>query len=64
MRYRTPMRTKHIFVTGAALELRVRVRASKTGLNPSVMFPTDLSNKVPLLHFFFVCASVVSYYAA
>ena len=48
------------FGIGAALELRVRIRASKTGLNSSVMFPTDLFNKVPLLQLF-LCLCVYGF---
>ena len=44
----------------SASELRVRFCSCKTGLNPSG-FPTDRSKVVALLHFYFVCASVVSY---
>ena len=39
----------------------MRFRASKTDLHS--IFSTDCSKAVPLLQFFFVCASVVSYVA-
>ena len=39
----------YIFVSWSASALRARFRASKTG-----SFPTDRSNVVPLLQFFFV----------
>ena len=44
---------------GAASELRAIFRASKLGLR----FPTNRSMAVPLLRFFFICASVASYVA-
>ena len=38
----------------------MRFRARKSGLSPTpVVFPSDRSQAVPLLHFFFVCVSVV-----
>ena len=40
----------------------LRFRASKTSLSPS-SFPSDRSKAVPLLQFFFACASVVSFVA-
>ena len=73
------MQTEHLFVIEAAWDIRVKFCASKTGLTPSPPppptnpsppphthgnnFPTDRSKAVPLLLFFFVCASVVSYVA-
>ena len=51
------MRTKH-----TATELSMRFRASKTSLrHTQVVFLLTGSKAVPLLWFFFLCASVVSY---
>ena len=37
------MQTKHLFVTGPASELRVKFRASRSGLSPRVVFQQTVS---------------------
>ena len=65
------MRTKYIFVNWSGIRIKGEVSASKIGLSPNPAprpsqphnFPTDRFTAVPLLQFFFVCASVVLYVA-
>ena len=58
------MQTEHIFVIWRCLRIKDEVRTSKPGLRLQKNVSTDLrSMAVPLLQFFFVCASVISYVA-
>ena len=54
------MWTERVFVFWKCIRINGDFSRQKNWFKPPSTFPSDRSNAVPLLQFFFVCASVVS----
>ena len=57
----TPMRTETIFVIWNCIRIKSGVSREYNWFSPHSSFSTDLSEAIPLLQFYFVGASTVSY---